>query len=1141
MATEDELIGKFSLKPVAEDEESLVSRFGLKPVDAPEPITGPVGPSGGVLKPNVNEGVRVAKDLAQQQAAAAAAQQQQAAVQQQTDPREFSVSQTKKMFADMRKAQGGILSREQEAAEKLLLDIKSEELNAPAEMAAEERRIAEPYLKSLERSKKIEELAGQADQGPLGAALGVGAGAIQGGMGILESIFRTPDAVARGLSALDKAAKDSGNELFDRMIPDVIKQDRDKGFVTADIADQISIATKALPLLAPAFAKNEILGKQAEKATDEALKYAYTVGKEGNPHELFEVITNPHAWGGFIGQAAPSLFAAYKTRGSLGFLAWMEGMEVANDAADFEKMTGIKVDDAEFTKAAGQAAVINAILEKIAPDMMNKMKVGSTALYKLAQAPAIAGVEGVTESLQALNSNLSKRHFNEKQKITEGLLSSFMGGVGSGAGGAVLAASSGGPAAPAKPAIAPTAPTPQAAPVDETKPAPIATSEKQMLFDQYIEKPKDEKEAAENEYVRQNMEKVDAAYDEAVKTEYDTDTANVVAADLVKTMDVEGRPAFTAEQSQVRHEASSAFAKMKYDQLLKDPNTQQDPVMVLGGISGAGKTSSIKTLGVDTGDFAAVYDTNLTSKKTGERIVEKALGSNPDRQVVVTYVDRDPIRAFVDGVYKRFQSHKERRIVPIDVHVNNYKARKAIEELYQQYKDNPRVTFKFLDNNSGPGQVKEVTFENLPPVRYTPEEVKNELTQFIKDRIAAGDRISPQEAETFFGRYDQGTARGEDVPPLQEAPSTADEDRVVAQVGAKPAVEPTSSQTVPPVPGSQTIPDGKVRRFHVTSANPADISKSGLLMDKAKGIEGPKAIYSWASYEEAKRYAGDSPIVEFWDDASKYQNSPNARTGDVGASQIIAIHEPWHEEYRYLKENQTTDPIEKIASDKSFGDNINRAAQQILRENATRRPAPVVRGTPPPVRQNRRQEGTSRAFERVRNRLSEVSEEDPLTYNTVDLAEDTARALRFVEEFPDKAKRVALGLDPAPTGVTETAISIAYAEQMREEGKFDDMVDAEKSRSLRQTRRGQEIAAERGRANEHSASHFIQLIIRHRLENAGRDLFASVRGLYNKSESTSKKRAINRADRMAAVAKQQLDAKKLSIQEAQSIIDGLMC
>ena len=127
-----------------------------------------------------------------------------------------------------------------------------------------------------------------------------------------------------------------------------------------------------------------------------------------------------------------------------------------------------------------------------------------------------------------------------------------------------------------------------------------------------------------------------------------------------------------------------------------------------------------------------------------------------------------------------------------------------------------------------------------------------------------------------------------------------------------------------------------------------------------------------------------------------------------------------------------------------------------------------------------------------------------------------------------------------PPGLTETGVSIAYSEKMLEDGRLDEFNDAEQSRSLRQTRRGQEIVAEKERVNENSPDHFVQKVIRARLELAGRKI-GRIQAVSESQEVSAKKSATERIKKDADNIKKEVDATKIDIIEAQKIIDSLIC
>lgn len=123
----------------------------------------------------------------------------------------------------------------------------------------------------------------------------------------------------------------------------------------------------------------------------------------------------------------------------------------------------------------------------------------------------------------------------------------------------------------------------------------------------------------------------------------------------------------------------------------------------------------------------------------------------------------------------------------------------------------------------------------------------------------------------------------------------------------------------------------------------------------------------------------------------------------------------------------------------------------------------------------------SRAFDRAKARLQEQFQFDT-TYTTVKIADEMAKAMEVVAQNPDYAKKVALGLEEAPLDVTDTAISLAVAESAKEKGDYQLQADSEKERSLRQSRRGQEIVMEKGRVDENSSDYFIKQVLDRRKE-----------------------------------------------------------
>ena len=259
----------------------------------------------------------------------------------------------------------------------------------------------------------------------------------QATLGISESIWRTPELIDRYVGAAAQSIEDitgiPRNLDPIRGIQDIvgfisegrIPGDIDLGLSgTTELAGMVSDATRKLteqPEIFPeAFSRLAIKGQEADAALGDALKGDFT--------KITGVLTDPEAWAGFLGQAAPSLMLAYASGGSIPFISWLEAMGTASSASEFEESTGQKMTDAQFVQATTQAGLINAWFEKAGLDKILGSKGGG-----IAEIMKSTLTEGSTEALQEFNSNFAQFiGFNRDQPLTEGLLASAMGGAGAG-------------------------------------------------------------------------------------------------------------------------------------------------------------------------------------------------------------------------------------------------------------------------------------------------------------------------------------------------------------------------------------------------------------------------------------------------------------------------------------------------------------------------------------------------------------------------------------------------------------------------------------------------------------------------------------------------------------------------------------
>jgi hypothetical protein len=134
---------------------------------------------------------------------------------------------------------------------------------------------------------------------------------------------------------------------------------------------------------------------------------------------------------------------------------------------------------------------------------------------------------------------------------------------------------------------------------------------------------------------------------------------------------------------------------------------------------------------------------------------------------------------------------------------------------------------------------------------------------------------------------------------------------------------------VPPAPGTVPIPPGNVRLYHYINLRTGQteeqalesVRQTGIDISKSRGHTYAEPNVVWASTQIPNR---GKIFLEFFmpaDDARWLIGRPRTpedvdwlhKSGadvtfrdSIGPDEIIAIHLPWHETYRYLKENDIT-------------------------------------------------------------------------------------------------------------------------------------------------------------------------------------------------------------------------------------------
>lgn len=131
----------------------------------------------------------------------------------------------------------------------------------------------------------------------------------------------------------------------------------------------------------------------------------------------------------------------------------------------------------------------------------------------------------------------------------------------------------------------------------------------------------------------------------------------------------------------------------------------------------------------------------------------------------------------------------------------------------------------------------------------------------------------------------------------------------------------------------------------------------------------------------------------------------------------------------------------------------------------------------------------SREVERNIDALQEIADID-LDYNKIRLEEQAQRAADFVKNNLEDARKIIDGRKPAPENILDTAIRIAYEQEMLRIGDNAEYLRALKLHSSLQTLRGQEIVAERISIKDiASPTYWINKLVAHRTYKAASKIF----------------------------------------------------
>jgi SPP1 gp7 family putative phage head morphogenesis protein len=245
----------------------------------------------------------------------------------------------------------------------------------------------------------------------------------------------------------------------------------------------------------------------------------------------------------------------------------------------------------------------------------------------------------------------------------------------------------------------------------------------------------------------------------------DTMGGKVMSVDIARELS----PHYLADrtQSSAVQEPGSWLVKQMYAEKLAQPagKGQLPTVLFTAGGMGAGKTTGLDdTMPMAQKQAQIIYDSNLSNPASAISKINQALQAG--KLVSLAYVDRHPADAFMNGAVKRAVNQEEKhgtgRTVSIDTFLKtHYDARASIDKIYAHFKDNPRVSIKFVENRYGKGGAQLVTHDQMKPLdQSTYSSMRGQIANELKAAYKSGKVVGTASNKSNGGRISEAVFKG---------------------------------------------------------------------------------------------------------------------------------------------------------------------------------------------------------------------------------------------------------------------------------------------------------------------------------------------------------------------------------------------